>query len=144
MIQRLVQVDDSDARYLIDQYNKYASWDVTSWQIMLPYIAVIIAAMALLAYSLPRNDWIWLVNQLVYIAVLIIGGRVMNEDRKKRSGHKDLLLRLEDHRSKAYARLPRGKALPDELTLELLINEPEQVKKLLDASGRSPVYGPQV
>jgi len=41
-------MNDSEARYVIGEYNKYASWGVRYFEILFPYLAVSVAIGALL------------------------------------------------------------------------------------------------
>lgn len=47
---------DDEARYLIDEFNKYASWSVSHWINILPYVAILVSLFAL-SFSLPETDW---------------------------------------------------------------------------------------
>jgi hypothetical protein len=44
-------MDDDEARYLIDQFNKFASWRLTRWNYAYPVLTLLVAAMAVF-YSL--------------------------------------------------------------------------------------------
>ena len=52
-------MDDDEARYLIDQFNKFASWRVRFFEILFPYFAVSVTIAALYFSSVGvERSWI--------------------------------------------------------------------------------------
>lgn len=117
-------MSDDEAKFLIDQFNKYASWDVRSWEVMFPFVVVIIAANALLVSTIKTDTWVWVITAILAVVVLIFAWLIMRADSKKRSRHKDLLLLLEDYRSK-------HKALPETITFNLIVQKPKEAEDAL-------------
>jgi len=130
-------MNDNEARYLIDQFNKYASWNVTHWINMFPYLAILLAVFAL-SFSLPEIDGeiVVLSNPmiralipsiaiiLVVAAAIWVGWRY-NQDSRSLAR---CVVVLEKHRS-------RFKSLPDSITLEKLVqSKPDELEKLLKES----------
>jgi len=136
-------LDDNEARYLIDQYNTYISWRVgrgqlplVVWSLFLAIAAVCVSIMALaeqygLLALLPEY---FLFAFLA--AVLVVLYRTMRDDRravKMYKGFETGLTDLEDYR-RTHKSVP-NMALPDEITLKLLVETPEKVGNLLGKGG---------
>ena len=135
-------MDDNEARYVIDQFNKYASWNVGRWISMLPYLAIVMAVFAI-SFSLPETDWNvpFLSNPTIGLLVplgtilLVIGvtmgvGWKYNQDSRSLSRR---LFILEDHRS-------RFKSLPDEVTFTRVVEsvgEPATEGRIVEAEDSS-------
>jgi hypothetical protein len=102
-------MDDDEARYLIDQYNKYVSWHVRGREIRLVETSLLLALFAIflsLATGTVEEKVMALPNSVrlfVYtFAALGMFLVVMRDGRKTRKEYKDSetrLMLLEDHRS---------------------------------------------
>jgi hypothetical protein len=126
-------MDDNEARYLIDQFNKYASWKARWWEIMFPFVAIILAADALYLSSVPVGERFGLVWAIVAGGFVVIAFVTMEHDRRTRLGCEKRLILLEDYRSR-HKLLTSG-ALPDCTTFKTIIeSKPEQLEKLLEES----------
>lgn len=137
-------MDDNEARYLIDQYNKYASWSTariqfyfSEWTISFAGVAVCIAILGLFAANIPADGpyrtYMLGVFAPVSIMILVaVGARQVYRDlgkaKKEQEEDEKCLLTLEEHRSKY-------KSLPDGLTLTKIVeSELDELKKLLEES----------
>jgi len=140
-------LDDDEARYLIDQFNKYASWDVRSWEIMLSFAAVLIAANALLLSSMTEKSktemgiWVWGFSLALFVAVFVAAQRAIRGDSGKRNRYRTILVRLEHYRCR-HKSVP-NKALPDGITFKLIVEKPEEVETLLTENEPNPPGPPQ-
>lgn len=126
-------MDDNEARYLIDQFNKYASWNVRRLEPLLAYVAV---SAALGVFFFSRNPFSdSLLNSLViYAAVMVYlagASSVVVIVTNRHSGYRARLIVLEDYRSK-------HKSLPDTLTFSKIIKfkefKTDDLDKLLKES----------
>jgi ABC-type transport system involved in cytochrome bd biosynthesis fused ATPase/permease subunit len=115
-------MNDDEARYLIDQFNKFASWRVRYFEILFPYLAVSVAIGALY-FSSSNLGWErTFVICISLLALLFIAGVIVIT---RHAEHKEQLVLLEDHRAKY-------KSLPDTVMLsELLKPKPKKLKRLL-------------
>jgi hypothetical protein len=117
---------DDEARYLIDQYNKYAAWNAGYWSTSLPYLALFLATVALVfsilfqtepsAFRTYPVDLIMILSAfglLILVMVALLGSELKHI--KEHLAFCDRLVMLEDHRS-------RYKSLPDALTFEKIIS----------------------
>ena len=129
-----LSVDDSEARYLIDQFNKYASWSVSHWINILPYVAILVSVFAL-SFSLPETGWeVPLLSDPMLrlylplgVILLAIGASLSAAWKYNQETHsfEERLFVLERYRSK-------HKSLPDEVTFEWIVkSKPEDLEKLL-------------
>lgn len=126
-------MDDSEARYLIDQFNKYASWKARWWEIMFAFLAIIVAADALYLSSVPVGERFGLVWTIVAVVLVVIAFTTMEHDRRMRLGFEKRLTLLEGYRSRH--KLVTSGALPDSVTFKAIIeSKPEQLEKLLEES----------
>jgi hypothetical protein len=129
-------LDDLEARYLIDQFNKYASWFLKGKEPMYALTALGLTGSAILftmyailgVYQLLPNFvvWIWFFGIIFAMAYLYRKLQDLtklllreNEDNRKR------LIALENYRMK-------HRSLPDETTFEKIVgSSPEDLEKLL-------------
>jgi hypothetical protein len=138
-------VDDSEARYLIDELNRYAAWrtarsqlDFSGWTIAIAFFAFCLAVLSIFAVNFPmelasRTVLLALVLPILFLglavwAVLWIRGDY-EKARREQGDDEKRLLTLEDYRSKR-------KSLPDGITLRKIVGlTPEELKELLEKSG---------
>jgi hypothetical protein len=119
---RARNMNDDEARYLIDQYNKYASWGPRPFEVLLPYVAVALALMALFSPAVsPQESAVRTLLYGVPILTIVVLTIVFIVGRYGR--YKDQLVLLERFRSKY-------KSLPDSVTLDVLLKH--NAKKLTD------------
>jgi lipopolysaccharide export LptBFGC system permease protein LptF len=142
-------MDDGEARYLIDQFNKFASWRIAETQFELSQSATLIALLAVglsvvgisWQYTKPPTEFAFVSTLFLMVIVLGIYVAMRREYRAVRAEHKDdasRLLALEDHYS-------RFKSLPS-ITLAKIVDSkftPEDLKKLLKESEPSPTGSPK-
>lgn len=134
-------MDDSEARYLIDQYNKYASWKTRHGELELVGLAVAVATTGL---AVSIAGWFWRTSTtdtivmvlpvpmlLLVFVMLVIGWREHLRIRRAYEDHEKRLTALERYRS-------RNKSLPDTLTFSKIIKfeefKTEDMEKLLQKS----------
>lgn len=128
-------MEDSEARYLINQFNNYASWSLKYVDVITSFgtFAIAMIAMSIASVVYFGKNWltdyqieyyypvVWSVGILLMICViviLLIG--FMNRDRNEKK-----LLILEDYRS-------RNKCLPNDLTLKKIIEfKPNNLEQFL-------------
>jgi len=120
------RMDDDEARYLIDQFNKFASWRVRYFEILFPYLAVGVAIAALYFSSIGGESSS--INRSIiafgFVAFLIIT-TVLALDRHTR--YREELVLLEGHRFKY-------KSLPDSVMFNRIVErkfKPKDLKELL-------------
>jgi MFS superfamily sulfate permease-like transporter len=139
---------DDEARYLIDQFNKYASWNVSHWITLCSFLAVLLATTAvflsitgtyqqIVSSPYPYNliEYVIAVGFFLFMLWLLVKASV-NYNHDIRSFNKRLVI-LEDYRFE-HKLLP-NKALPDCITLGLIVkSKPDELKKLLKESEPIP------
>jgi len=139
-------VKDDEARYLIDQFNKYASWGVSqhatldfyfSAAIISSYV-LIVAILSTASFSDPSNPFRFWTGLIFLVAVGINGGVLFyhtHQTKSKLEENGTKLILLEEYRF-THRNYPDG-ALPWNFTLETIVQplekwEPrEEWKKLL-------------
>lgn len=122
-------MDDNEARYLIDQYNKYASWGVRFFEILFPYFAVAVAIAALYFSSVSfRVSWMRAFVLAIGALACLMATTYLTITRHLK--HREQLILLEDHRFKY-------KRLPDSVTFKKIVRskfKPKDLEKLLKES----------
>ena len=131
-------MDDSEARYVIEQFNKYASWVAKAIEPGLSFMALLIASSALVivgwSIAVPVESISFLLRQVLFwitIGIFIVTVPVLtipvHRAIDKCRDNEERLRMLEDYRFKY-------KSLPDTLTLETIVtNTPEELRELLEA-----------
>jgi amino acid permease len=123
---------DDEARYLIDQFNKYASWGARRDEVFTgAYFALGIACLAVVVsiwnQVLPTERRTSAFNIVLVVLLLLIcvffGSYLLV--RRRYNFYERTLGMLEGYRS-------NHKSLPDGITLRLVIDKPEEVKKRLE------------
>ena len=125
-------MDDSEARYLIDQFNKYSSWFLKGLEVMYPMIAVALAivslnfvlsnAMGLIPFS---NLTIFLFVQILLLATVFAVFLASRSITRAHEHNQRKLIALEKYRS-------QHKSVPDSLTFEMIVKKkPEDLEKFL-------------
>jgi hypothetical protein len=140
-------MNDDEARYLIDQYNKHISWKTRHSELGFVAIAVAVATSAYVLSvatffwrpaSLDNVGWILAFATMLAGAVMIL--LIWRESRRVEKIYKDhekRLTALENYRS-------RHKSLPDAITLKLIVEKPDDVERLLkDSEGTLTGSAPQ-
>lgn len=139
---------DDEARYLIDQFNKYASWRTRRQE--LPFVActfgitivaVFISLSSFLKASspVPSLDFTLQLGAVTLIVVFLMWFTFLwffLKAHREQDAFAECLVLLEDYRLK-HKSLP-DKALPDSITFKLIVEKPEEVKNLLKESEPSP------
>ena len=137
-------LDDNEARYLIDQFNKYASWSTariqfyfSEWTSSFAASALCIAILSLFAANASvAVTYRTIVLGIVapFSLIIVVGGGAVSVFRDLRKAKEEqeecegCFLALEEHRSKY-------KSLPDGLTLTKIVeSELDELKKLLKES----------
>jgi hypothetical protein len=127
---------DDDARYLIDQFNKQASWESGDWGRLIPYIALITALEALAIPALGIHPDIGIVIT-VFFVILVTALALTVADSLNRRSYRFRLDLLEDYRY-------RHKCLPDGITFRTVDYwKPKQLARFLAEHERSPTGSPQ-
>jgi hypothetical protein len=144
-------MNDDEARYLIDQYNEYVSWSERPYEATGATIFILILATLTLFLSLmsmrsttPGFLFSWLFGSVILpwfiwgfaSGVALLFFAFYRTIRHVYRGHERRLLALERYRS-------RHKSLPDSITLELVVKQPDKAEKLLNESERNLVGSPQ-
>jgi len=129
-------MDDSEARYLIDQFNKYASWIMKGPELVIPILALIVASMALVIsvmnplglfsrYPPPWNSVALAVFASPILALWLLWSRIFNKIIDEYGQNRRRLIALMDHYSKY-------RSLPDSLTFGTIVKwKPEELEKAL-------------
>jgi hypothetical protein len=127
-------MNDDEARYLIDQYNKYVSWDVRLREVRLAVYfglalatAAILASLSLQLMSPEAKYLLFPTFFIVLVVFFILFVRHIGMLESTYEDHRRRLCRLEDYRFK-------HKLLPDSITFKLIVEESGKVEKLLDES----------
>ena len=127
---------DDDARYLIDQFNKQASWESGEWGRLIPYIALI-AALEAFALSMSGIHADIGVVITIFFVFLIIAIALSTADSLTRRSYRFRLDKLEDYRY-------RHKSLPDGITFRTIDYwKPKQLARFLEDHERDPTGSPQ-
>lgn len=131
-------MDDNEARYLIDQYNKYVSWRIRRDEVSLIAVSAMLACAALVsstfallvssvapfeppASTLDRvNQWAHLITLLILLVMATLALSQIQIHRTQ-NWHKRRLARLEEYRF-------RHKSLPDSITFSEIV-DPKQLKE---------------
>jgi len=130
---------DTEARYLIDLFNTYASWSLTAMEAKYPRLALVIAILAFIfsfAGAMGLSPKVLGLGQLgLYLGfsvalfcliILVVWSIITLANVHK--GNLKKLIALESHRY-------RYKSLPDDLTLEKIVKlKPKDLEKFLVAS----------
>jgi len=113
-------VDDDEAKFLIDQFNKYASWSVRRIEVALPFYAVLVATIAFwIAFQpnlLPENV-AWEISSFVIGGIVGSALAAYLRQRSRYSDLKERLILLDTYRRKS--------SLPDRLDLAQVIGTEE-------------------
>lgn len=128
-------LDDSEAKYLIDQFNKYSSWFLKGYEPWYSAMAMTVAGIALMVVitnnlNLLKLSPFWGVAMyfvvLVGVMVMLITiARFTLEMTREHERNAKKLIALENYRSK-------HKSLPDSLTFETIKSESlQQLEKRL-------------
>lgn len=127
-------LDDSEARYLIDQFNKYSSWFFKGLEPMYPTTIALIAVVAMsltifqalgLAQLPDLSRLIHVIIIVLLLAVTIIMMLISTDITKEHESNLKKFIALENYRSK-------HKSLPDSLTLNKIIaSKPPDIEKIL-------------
>lgn len=130
-------MDDSEARYLIEQFNKYVSWKTRHGELELVALAVAVATAGLavsvggwVLRSVPPTIVTIVLPAVLLLLVLVIVLDGLRQHRRIERTYEDCekrLMALEDYRSK-------HKALPDGITFRLIVEKPEEVRRILGNS----------
>jgi hypothetical protein len=142
---RCLIMKDDEARYLIDQYNKFASYRMGETHFQFSNWAVVFAACAILTSVIPiawRGAQLDVMTSLVFPLVIltiaalfaILAFRNYHKAHKQHENDMDILMLLEDYRS-------THKGLPDTITLGKITNlqfKAEDLEKLLAESESGP------
>jgi hypothetical protein len=149
-------MNDEEARYLIDQFNRYVSWNTTrtqlslsGWIIVLAFSAFGVSVFGLFASNLPLVEpyrtYLFcfaatgvLLSLFAVSAIMII--REFRSIPKTEENYRDALLHWKNIAPNTS--LP-NKALPDGITFKLVIEKPEEVEKLSEESEPTPKGSPQ-
>jgi len=129
---RARHMDDDEARYLIDQFNKYVSWRVRRTELWLVETASLVSVIALGIVLLNQGGYLsgWvLVIYLVIWTLLMLLGHV--DSRRIDQTHKRLQKRIEALESYRF----RSKSLPDEITFSKIIDpklKQDDLRELLE------------
>jgi hypothetical protein len=136
---------DDEARYLIDQFNKYASWSMRGEELRLmvlaPGFAIIAIGISIFFYE--KLPWSAVDTIVISCLVIVVAAVVLQtlrrvlrtldsyEDNRRR------LLLLEDYRSMHEGTIH---ALPDSVTFKKIVeSKPDELEKLLKESEPNPV-----
>ena len=132
-------MDESEARYLIDQFNKFASWRLTRWNYAYPVLTLLVAAMAIF-YSLtgtyqavillehPYSEITRAAAWTFFFVMAGVSAFTVGGYGKEVRFLQERLAILEDYRFK-------HKALPDSVPFTVMVERcPEQLEKLLKES----------
>lgn len=128
---------DDEARYLIDQFNKYASWSMRGEELRLmvlaPGFAIIAIGISIFFYE--KLPWSVVDTIVISCLVIVVAAVVLQtlrrvlrtldsyEDNRRR------LLLLEDYRSMHEGTIH---ALPDSVTFKKIVeSKPDELEKLL-------------
>jgi len=122
-------MDDTEAKFLIDQFNKYASWAFRPSELFYSLFAVLVAVAVLITTLPPSSPEARSGAVVFFMACIFILGWYMHSSYRK--DHTDVaarLLFLDTYR--------RNSSLPDGLDLAAVVGSnakdlPELVKKLL-------------
>ena len=129
-------MDDLEARYLIDQFNKYASWFLKGKEPMysltalgLTSSAIVITLFAILGvYQLLPNFVVWIWFFVIIFTMAFLYRRLMDFTKSMLREHEDnrrRLIALENYRMK-------NRSLPDGMTFEKIVGSPpEDLEKSL-------------
>jgi protein-S-isoprenylcysteine O-methyltransferase Ste14 len=127
-------LNDDEARYLIDQYNKYVSWKTRYNELTLVAVAISVAAAslgvavaALILRSFPTNVFgviIGLVLLLLVLAMFYNGWRQHRRIERDYEEYEKRLVALENYRSE-------HRSLPDGVTFKLIVEKPGEADRLV-------------
>lgn len=139
-------MNDDEARYLIDQFNKYAYLKVRQAEIGLSRNIFVVATtavfIALMSLFLPQEHNVYTlgITVLVFVVFFVLvvwSTRDFDRADERHKKYERWLTALEDHRSKH--KLRPNRALPDSISFKLLVEHPEDLDKLLkESEGDSP------
>jgi len=130
-------MNDEEARYLIGEFNKYASWSMRGEELLLivlpPGFAIITIGISIFFYEkLPWSvvDTIFMTCLVIVVAAVVLQSvrrvwRILDsyEDNRRR------LLLLEDYRSMHESTIH---TLPDSVTFKKIVeSKPDELEKLL-------------
>jgi len=144
-----MSMSKDDAKFLIDQFNKFASWRMAETQFESSQNATLLALLAVglsvvgisWQYNKPPTEFAFATTLFLIVVVFGIYVAMRREYRAVRAEHKNdasRLLALEEHYS-------RFKSLPS-ITLAKIVDSkftPEDLKKLLKESEPSPTGSPK-
>jgi hypothetical protein len=123
-------VNDSEARHVIDQFNKYASWEVGYWGIVVPYFALLIALLAFVVAAWGYHPAVWSLLAIFAVLLATAFGFFLADVLRRRSFRYRLEL-LESYRS-AF------NSLPDQVTFSMVTRwKAVELRKVLDESASS-------
>jgi hypothetical protein len=137
-------MNDDEARYLIDQYNKYVSWAVRVREVFFAvYFGFSMAGLALLysiAFQVMPTEVKPALTVLAVVTVFAFVTAFLIYDRRFVSAyrsHRSCLCMLEDYRFK-------HKSLPDQVTFRKIVeSKPEELEKLLKENEPSSTDSPK-
>jgi hypothetical protein len=129
-------MDDSEARYLIDQFNKFASWRLRREELRLtvlgPGIAIFAVGISVMFYD--KHPWsstdtiLMICSSIALVTVILL---LLRRLGRMFDGYADDIARLkalEEHRSKF-------KSLPNEISFcKIVDTKPKDLEELLKAS----------
>jgi hypothetical protein len=120
-------LNDDEARYLIDQFNKYASWTSKdlSADLSLAVLALATIGVAVSIIGLP-SETLGIFLGFLLLALLVTFFCYVVTRSREHDRNKMKLIVLEKHRF-------RYKSLPDDATfVKILASKPEEIEKLLE------------
>jgi Ni/Fe-hydrogenase subunit HybB-like protein len=136
---------EEDAKFLIDQFNKYVSWTLKSadWTLSLAAVsistlAVVISMASIATSSMQPEDWWKYLNIAAFIIIaLVLGfivyrnGRVYDRVREMQMKNKLLFSYLLEY-------FLRYKSLPNSINFAYLVTvEPDGLQKLLQEEAKT-------
>lgn len=125
-------MDDDEARYLVDQFNKYVSWRVRRTELWLVEAALLVSVIALGIVLLNQggllSGWVLLIYLVAWILLILL---VNIDSLRIDEAHKRYQKRIEALESYRF----RNKSLPDEITFSKIIDpklKQDDLRELLE------------
>jgi len=139
-----MRMSNDEAKFLIDQFNKFASWRWRREELRLtvlgPGIAIFAIGISVLFYEHPFSSTSIALMYGLSIALIVVILLMLRRLGGMFDGYADYIARLkalEEHRSKF-------KSLPESISFATLVDSRiEDLKKLLKENGQDPKQSPQ-